>query len=334
MRLAVLTRAAVLAALAALVLPPATSLAASQPSSVAAKHATERRFAQRGKLRKRKHKRGTRKHGGVTHGAGGEDASRGLVVVPRSATRPDLSYLKLEGTPGQIVQAGAIELLNPGNRTIRAVLAPVDSRTLDTLGSAYAPATAALHGSSRWLMLGARSVTLAPQAHTLVNIAVRFPASATPGERLSGVSVEEVGQRAREGSTGDGAATASVVRYAIGVETSLPGARRPRLRFLGASVGREPAGLAFTLKARNAGNVILQGVHGSVRVLRGGHTVVSRSIPAGTFLSQTSIAYPVPAFEESPPEGTRYRVQAVLRYPGGIARLNESVTFGHRAALA
>jgi hypothetical protein len=258
----------------------------------------------------------------------------GLVVIPRSAAEPALSYLKLEARPGRHVRAGAIELLNPGARTLRVALAAVDGRTLDTLGSAYEPAGSATHGATRWLALERRRVVLAPHEHTTVGVSVRIPRHAAPEDRLSGVSIEQLGQNAHTRTTGKGAATVSAVRYAIGVETVLPGARRPLVRFTGASVTRKPAGLTFSLELSNKGNVILKGVHGSVRVVRHGHTVISRPIPAGTFLANTTIAYPVPAYGQRPPEGTRYRIRAALHYRGGVARLDKSVLFGHRAAVA
>jgi hypothetical protein len=59
---------------------------------------------------------------------------------------------------------------------------------------------------------------------------------------------------------------------------------------------------------------------------------VARPIDAGTFVTQTSIAYPVTAFRERPTQGTRYRIVAWMRYAGGIARLDTLVTFGHRQA--
>ncbi len=90
----------------------------------------------------------------------------------------------------------------------------------------------------------------------------------------------------------------------------------------------------FALLARNSGNMILQGVHGHVRITRAGRTVISRRIEPGTFIAHTSIAYPVNTFRETPTQGTHYRITAWMRYPGGIARLNTTVTFGHRAAVA
>jgi hypothetical protein len=257
----------------------------------------------------------------------------GLVVIPRSASEPGLSYLRVQAQPGHVAQAGAIELLNPTNRPLRVALGPVDGKTLDTLGSSYSPSGAGAHGSTRWLALDRRTIELAPHAHELSNVTVRVPRGAAAGDHLSGISVEQLGQSSQSRSAGRGAATASVVRYAIGVETALPGARHPLIRFSGATIRREPAGLVFELGLRNSGNVILQGVHGEVHVLRGTHAVLTRTIPAGTFLAGTSISYPVPAFGQQPQEGTRYRVQATLRYPGGSAKLDKTVTFGHRAAL-
>jgi hypothetical protein len=130
-----------------------------------------------------------------------------------------------------------------------------------------------------------------------------------------------------------GVSIASVDRYALGVEISLPGPRHPLIQFTGAEIQRQPAGLTFALLARNGGNVVLQGVHGYVRITRAGRTVVSRSLEAGTFVTHTRIAYPVTAFGQTPTEGTRYRISAWMRYPGGIARLNTTVTFGHRQAV-
>ncbi len=256
----------------------------------------------------------------------------GLVVIPRSASGAGLSYFKLSVRPGGAEQAGTIELRNPTAKTMRVALAPVDGQTLDTLGSAYAPPGSRPHGPTRWLKVGRRQVTLPPGQAATVPISVAVPHGARPGDYLSGVSIEALNQHATS-TRRKGVSIASVNRYAVGVETSLPGARHPAIRFTGAKLERQPAGLTFLLLARNSGNVILQGVHGAVRITRAGHKVVSRPIEAGTFVTDSRIAYPVPAFSQTPTQGTRYGISAWLRYPGGIARLNTTVTFGHREAV-
>ena len=260
-------------------------------------------------------------------------APSGLVVVPHTTSEQGLSYFKLSAQPGAAARAGTIELRNPTAKRLRVVLAPVDGETLSTLGSSYAPPGSRPHGSTLWLRLGTRAATLSPGASLVVPLSVAVPAAARPGDYLSGVSVEALDQRPQTVKR-EGVAIASVARYAIGAEISVPGPRRPLIQFTGASIQREPAGLAFALMARNSGNAILQGVHGQVRVTRAGHTVLSQAIGAGTFVANTSIAYPVHAFRQTPPQGTHYGISAWMRYAGGIARLNTTVTFGHRQAVA
>jgi len=100
-----------------------------------------------------------------------------------------------------------------------------------------------------------------------------------------------------------------------------------------ARVTREPSGLTFYVQARNPGNAILQGVRGGILVTRGHRTVVRAAIGPGTFVSGTSIAYPLMAPREQPHEGAVYRVRAVMRYAHGkVARLDTQVRFGHVAA--
>ena len=256
----------------------------------------------------------------------------GLVVIPRPLSQPGLSYFQLQARPGHVQAAGEIELRNPTPSRLRVVLAPVDGETLDTLGSSYGPPGSPVSGSALWLLVGARIVTLAPGQSAVVSVSVTVPSGASPGDYLSGISIEALDQHVRS-TAHKGVSIASVVRYAIGVEVSLPGPRHPLIRFTGAGLERQPAGLVFILRARNLGNAILKGVYGYVRITRGSHTVVSRGIEAGTFVAGTGIAYPVSAFHERPSEGTRYRISAWLKYPGGIARLNTDVSFGHRAAV-
>lgn len=260
-------------------------------------------------------------------------APSGLVVVPHTASTSGLSYFKLSTPPGSAAQAGTIELRNPTAKRLRVVLAAVDGETLSTLGSSYAPPRSRPHGSTLWLRLGTRAATLLPGASLVVPVSVVVPPAAQPGDYLSGVSVEALDQRS-DAVKRKGVTIASVSRYAIGTEISLPGPRHPLIEFTGASIQREPAGLAFTLMAHNSGNAILQGVHGQVRITRAGHNVVTQAIGAGTFVANTSIAYPVHAFRQTPPQGTRYQISAWMRYAGGIARLNTTVVFGHRAAVA
>jgi hypothetical protein len=243
-----------------------------------------------------------------------------------------LSYFKLRARPGHTVRAGTIELRNPTSTTQRVVLAAVDGATLDTLGSTYRPPGSRPHGSTLWLRIAQHTVAVPARGSAVVPIAIAVPRGARAGDYLSGVSIEALHQHTPSPSR-QRMSIASTVRYAIGVEISLPGPRHPLIRFTAAKLESEPAGLVFTLDAGNLGNAILLGVHGHVRISRAGRTVLSRPIDPGTFLAHTAIAYPVPAFGQRPSEGTRYQIEAWLRYRGGIARLDTTVGFGHRAAV-
>jgi hypothetical protein len=256
-----------------------------------------------------------------------------LIVIPSPASGPSLSYFKLSIGHGHLAHAGTIDLRNPTRRRLRVVLDPVAGNTIDTLGSTYGLPGSTGRGPASWLRLGQRKVTLAAGATAVVPVSVHVPADAGPGDYLAGVAVEQLGQQARSATRG-GVSTASVVRYAIGVETSIPGPRRPLIQFTGARLEHQPAGLSFLLEARNPGNVILQSVAGRALITRGARVVARGALGPGTFVTGTSIAYPIPTPRERPLEGTVYRVRAYLHYTGGTARLDTLVHFGRAAALS
>jgi hypothetical protein len=254
----------------------------------------------------------------------------GLIVIPKPASGAPLSYFKLSLARGRGAEAGTITLQNQSSRPLRARLAAVAGLTLDTLGSSYAPPGSRPRGTVRWLRLGKRQVKLDPGASLAVPVSVLVPRKARPGDYLAGVSIEALGQRTE--SSGRGVSIASVVRYAIGVETTVPGKRRPKIEFTGARAERQPSSLVFLLDARNRGNVILQNVAGKALVTRGRRVVANVQLGPGTFVTRSSISYPVPTPRERPREGSVYRVRAYLRYAGGIARLDTLVRFGRADA--
>jgi hypothetical protein len=259
-------------------------------------------------------------------------AEPSLIVIPSPASGASLSYFKLSIGPGALAQAGTLGLRNPSGHRLRVVLDPVAGKTIDSLGSTYGLPGSAARGPASWVHVAQRRITLAPGATAVVPVSVAVPLTAKPGDYLAGVAVEQLGQRARS-TARKGVSVASVVRYAIGVETSLPGPRHPLIQFSGARLEHQPSGLAFLLNARNPGNVILQNVAGKALITRGSRVVARVPLGPGTFVTGTSIAYPVRASRERPSQGTVYRVRAYLRYAGGTARLDTLVRFGRAAAL-
>jgi hypothetical protein len=252
------------------------------------------------------------------------------VSIHQASGRP-AAYFTLNARPGTVTQAGSLEVSNPTGRAVAVSLDPVNGLTASTLGSTYGMATSPGRGSTRWLGLSERRLVLAPYGSASVAVAVRAPGSAEPGDYLSGIAVQAQ-QGAQETQLAHGLEIGQVYRYAIGVETRLPGRRLPHISFTGAGVVRYPGSVTFLLFASNDGNVILQDVYGNVRITQGSRQVIARTISPGTFVSHTSIQLPESAPSMQPSAGTVYRVRAKLVYGGGVAYMDTPVTFGRRSA--
>jgi hypothetical protein len=164
-------------------------------------------------------------------------------------------------------------------------------------------------------------------------VAVTLPAGAPSGDYLSGVSVQSL-TKPDVKRRGGNVAIASVERYAVGLVVRVPGPRTPLIRLTHAAVKREPSGLTFYVSGTNAGNAILQNVHGSILVTKGKRVVARAAVGPATFVTGTSIAYPLLTRREQPREGSVYRVRATMRYAGDrVARLDQQVRFGHGDAV-
>ena len=243
-----------------------------------------------------------------------------MIVAVHPASGPLRSYFDLPARPGRPAVAGTLELRNRTGRRVVVLVDPVDAVTATTFGQ------------TRWTQVTGRRVALPPHAKRLIRVTVRPQRSAKPGDYLSGIGIQAALAGTQHRLRGN-LAISSVQRYAIGLLARVPGARRPHIQLTGGTVDREPAGLSFFLQGRNDGNVVLQNVHGRVQVTRGNRVVADVPMGSGTFVNGTSIAYPVPAVHEQPREGTVFRMRAVVYYPGGVARLDVPIRFGHAAAV-
>ncbi len=241
------------------------------------------------------------------------------------------SFFQIAGQPGATVRGGRLLIKNGGRRPATVGVEPVDAETAQNLGFVYKLSGREIHGVTGWTKLVKRRVTVAPKKTTGVKVSVQIPTSAKAGEYLSGISVQVL-EQTQKASTESGVGITSKRRNAVGLMVSIPGPRLPMIKFTGASVERLPAGVTFFLHAKNPGNVVLRKVHGEAEVTRDGKKVLSAPIKPGTFVSATSIKYPLLAINERPAAGTLYRVKATLHYRGGVARLNELVRFGKKQA--
>ncbi len=250
-----------------------------------------------------------------------------MTVTVSSASGDTGNYFQVLAQPGQTTSAGSLNLQNQTGKRVAVMLDPVRGLTASTLGSAYGLHGTKASGPASWMVLGQRRVTLAPHGRARVPVSVNVPSSAGPGDYLAGISVQAVGTSDQVQLKGN-VAISSVQRYAVGLVTALPGPRHPSIKLTGVGLDREPAGVTFSIHGRNSGNVILQNVHGVATISDGDNTVARRKLGPGTFVTGTSIAYPLLVPSLHPSQGTSYRVQALMRYPGGVARIDKVVQFG------
>ena len=255
-----------------------------------------------------------------------------MTVTVSSASGDSGNYFQLRAQPGRTTAAGSLNLQNQTGKQIRVLLDPVRGLTASTLGSAYGLHGTKASGPAGWVVLGKRRVTLGPHGQMHVPVSVRVPSSASPGDYLAGIGVQAAGAGSQVQLKGN-VAISSVQRYAVGLDTTLPGPRHPSIKLTGIGLDREPAGVTFSIDARNSGNVILQNVHGVATISDGDNTVATRKLGPGTFVTGTSIAYPLLVPSLHPSQGTSYRVQAALQYPGGVARIDKVVQFGQTDAM-
>jgi hypothetical protein len=255
-----------------------------------------------------------------------------MTVEVHPASGEVRSYFDFKARPGQSTVAGTLALRNRLRRKVTVLLDPVNGLTASTLGSAYSVRGGAIRGPARWIRLSDRRVELAPRGSAEVDVTVRPSPDVKPGDYLSGIGVQARGT-GRESRPRGNVAIASVQRYAVGVLARLPGPRNPLIRFTGAHVEREAAGVTFYLSARNLGNAVLQDVRGRQTITQGERVVARGPMGPGTFVTGTSIEFPVLVPRERASEGSEYRVRALLRYRGGVARLDTLVRFGRGSAL-
>jgi hypothetical protein len=254
-----------------------------------------------------------------------------ITVAVHSLSGAGSSYFTLTGRPGGPARAGTLEIENRRAKRVAVRLDPVGALTASTLGSAYTAPGAAISKQAAWIQLPTRRIVLGPRGRVSLPVSAVVPGGTPAGDYLSGISVEALGQEKPVRMRGN-IAVSSVQRYAVGVLVDVAGPRHRLIRITSARITREPAGLTFYLHAQNAGNAVLKNVRGQVLVTRGRRTVARLKIGPGTFVNGTSVDYPVLVPREEPREGAFYRVRAFMRYRGGIARFDNMVRFGHKAA--
>ena len=102
---------------------------------------------------------------------------------------------------------------------------PVDGLTGATSGVVYGNRGVALHGAGLWVTPDVSVVTVPGKSQTSVGFTLKVPSTATNGQHLAGLALEDVSA----GKSSGRFSVTEVLRTVVGIEVAVPGPSQPRL---------------------------------------------------------------------------------------------------------
>jgi hypothetical protein len=235
-------------------------------------------------------------------------------VAPGSSISPQGHYYLLDLNPGASITQ-RLRVSNPNDHPVNVVVEAVDATTAEVTGVALAKPGSAKALKSRWIVVSAPEITLAPKTARDLPFSVRVPTGTPPGQYLAGVSASV--PLSTDGTTtapAPGQAGFSMsVRFqrAIAVEIDVPGTRAPKLAVTGAEPVATADGVSLGVHVANVGNAF---AHGS-GVIRVADTNTDFSFKIDTFVPGTAIVYPMQWTKTVVPGS--HHVEVDLTYEGG-----------------
>jgi Bacterial protein of unknown function (DUF916) len=121
--------------------------------------------------------------------------------------------------------ADSVVVTNSATTAVRLRVYPVDGLTGATSGVVYGNRQDKLHGAGQWVTPATSTVTVPANSQLTVGLTVRVPSTASVGQHLAGLALEDV--RADK-STGRFSVT-EVLRTVVGIEVTVPGPSQLRL---------------------------------------------------------------------------------------------------------
>jgi hypothetical protein len=202
-----------------------------------------------------------------------------LILAPVGQAGP---YFDLALAPGQTVHLD-VALGNDGTAGVAALTYATDVFTITNGGYGGRLRDAPQTGATTWLTYPTAVLDLPPGRHVTRALTVSVPADATPGEYISSLVVENDTSVHTDGAIGFD----QVVRQAIAVAITVPGARLPELG-LGEAHHEIVAGRSVvTVAVHNTGNVRLRPMV-AFRLRDASGTEISRSaFQMDTFFART-----------------------------------------------
>jgi hypothetical protein len=252
-------------------------------------------------------------------------APYGVAPSPGSLTEPAGSYFLLDTDPGaELTQS--ITLRNDSGAPMDLTVSAVDADTANNGGISFPLAGEQPERTGTWIDVHQDTVSLAPSASVDVPFTVRVPSEARSGVHLAGLSVQQVTDPASRSATAEGQAGAAVdvrTRRVIAVQVNVPGPAEPELVINGVSPVARADGLSLEVAIANVGRGLTRG-EGHLTLPDEGF---ESSITFGTFVPDSSIAYPVKWSAEK--EGGTHPARVEIRYDGDkVAVWEGDITVG------
>lgn len=223
--------------------------------------------------------------------AGAQSAE--VTEVPQLSIRPagqaEATYLDLQLMPGEQRRVD-IELVNTGSLPISARTYSADAYTIINGGFGIGFAGEATSPTTGWLDYPTEVLELAAGEVVTRSLTITVPVDAAPGEHLAGLAIEN----AEPAKGSGGVALDQVVRKAIAILVTLPGATEAALEIDGGEHLSIAGRSVVAVSLRNPGNVRVRPT-GSVAVFDASGTEVARvRTTMDSFYARTSTRIEIP----------------------------------------
>ncbi|MBW8059973.1 MAG: hypothetical protein FVQ78_06485 [Solirubrobacterales bacterium] len=266
----------------------------------------------------------------IAHAQTEQDAASYIAVASQELLDGrfrEVPTFEWDAAPGQTLR-GRVLVTNQSKRsTAKVQVVPVSSARSENFGPAYAQAGEPLRPPASWVKMATRNQAIPPRRSRGFQFTVQVPANARTGNNVSGFSVTQTNQRTQEvQSAGDPLVITQRIRFALINDVRIPGPRKAALRLFDPKLELVGGKLVNVFKARNDGNVTLTDLKGWVAVLHEDSVAIRQRIDHGTIWPRTISQIRSERSELRPSAGDTFRVKAQVRYEGGVARLDETIT--------
>jgi len=112
-----------------------------------------------------------------------------------------------------------VVVTNTAAKPVTLRVYPVDGLTGATSGVVYSNRRVQLHGAGKWVTPAAALVTVPGNSQTTVGFTLKVPATATVGQHLAGLALEDVNPN----RSGGRFSVTEVLRTVVGIEVAVPG---------------------------------------------------------------------------------------------------------------